>query len=136
MKLVVGCWAVGFLSAISSPCEAGGGLLGGRLPPCRLLTLQKTRLWFCGPDVIDHDFCDSAPLLKLSCSDTSYFEHVDFFLSLLFVPATVLRIVVSYVLTAAAALHVPSPSGRQKASSTCASHPTAVVVGYSGTVFM
>ncbi|XP_070281182.1 olfactory receptor 6V1-like [Myotis yumanensis] len=117
VKLVVLCWVVGFLSIVSP-------------------TLQKTRLWFCGPNVIDHYFCDSAPLLKLSCSDTRHIEFMDFFLSLLFVLATMLLIVVSYVLIVAAVLHIPSSSGRRKAFSTCASHLTVVVLGYGSAIFI
>lgn len=61
-------------------------------------TLQKTWLWFCGPNVIHCYFCDSAPLLMLSCSDTRL--H---FLSLLFV-------LVSYILIVLAVLHLPLSS--------------------------
>ncbi|EFB18079.1 hypothetical protein PANDA_013518, partial [Ailuropoda melanoleuca] len=117
VKLVVVCWVVGFLSIISP-------------------TLQKTQLWFCGPDIIDHYFCDSAPLLKLSCSDTHHIERMDFFLSLLFVLATMLLIVVSYILIVATVLHIPSFSGRRKAFSTCASHLTVVVLGYGSAIFI
>uniref|UniRef100_A0A8C3VTI3 Olfactory receptor n=1 Tax=Catagonus wagneri TaxID=51154 RepID=A0A8C3VTI3_9CETA len=117
VKLVVVCWVVGFLLIVSP-------------------TLQKTQLWFCGPNVIDHFFCDSAPLLKLSCSDTHHIELMDFFLSLLFVLSTMLLIVVSYVLIVTAVLHIPSSSGRQKAFSTCASHLTVVVLGYGSAIFI
>ncbi|XP_047618910.1 olfactory receptor 6V1-like [Phacochoerus africanus] len=117
VKLVVVCWVVGFLSIVSP-------------------TLQKTQLWFCGSNVIDHYFCDSAPLLKLSCSDTHHIELMDFFLSLLFVLSTMLLIVVSYVLIAAAVLHIPSSFGRQKAFSTCTSHLTVVVLGYGSAIFI
>ncbi|XP_057586924.1 olfactory receptor 6V1-like [Hippopotamus amphibius kiboko] len=117
VKLVVVCWVVGFLSIISP-------------------TLQKTQLWFCGPNVIDHYFCDSAPLLKLSCSDTQHIELMDFFLSLLFVLATLLLIVASYILIVAAVLRSSSSSGRQKAFSTCASHLAVVVLGYGSAIFI
>ncbi|KAM6168208.1 olfactory receptor 6V1 [Erethizon dorsatum] len=117
VKLVVACWVVGLLSIVSP-------------------TLQKTQLWFCGPKVIDHYFCDSAPLLKLSCSDTCHIERMDFFLSLLFVLTTMLLIVVSYILIVAAVLRIPSSSGRQKAFSTCASHLTVVVLGYGSAIFI
>ncbi|XP_012520555.1 PREDICTED: olfactory receptor 6V1-like [Propithecus coquereli] len=117
VKLVVACWAVGFLSIVSP-------------------ALQKMRLRFCGPKVIDHYFCDSAPLLKLSCSDTHHIERLDFFLSLLFVLATMLLILVSYVLIVAAVLCIPSSSGRHKAFSTCASHLTVVILGYGSAIFI
>ncbi|XP_021548500.1 olfactory receptor 6V1-like [Neomonachus schauinslandi] len=117
VKLVVVCWVVGFLSIVSP-------------------TLQKTRLWFCNPNIISHYFCDSAPLLKLSCSDTRHTECMDFFLSLLFVLATMLLIIVSYILIVAAVLHSPSFSGGQKAFSTCASHLTVVVLGNGSAIFI
>uniref|UniRef100_A0A8C8Y9G0 Olfactory receptor n=1 Tax=Prolemur simus TaxID=1328070 RepID=A0A8C8Y9G0_PROSS len=116
VELVMACWVVGFLSIISP-------------------TLQKTRLQFCGSKVIDH-YCDSAPLLKLSCSDTHHIERLDFFLSLLFVLATMLLILVSYVLIVAVVLRIPSSSGRHKAFSTCASHLTVVVLGYGSAIFI
>ncbi|XP_054349653.1 olfactory receptor 6V1-like [Pongo pygmaeus] len=117
VKLVVTCWVVGFLSIVSH-------------------TLQKTRLWFCGPNIIGHYFCDSASLLKLACSDTRHIKCVDLFLSLLFVLTTMLLIILSYVLIVAAVLHIPSSSGCQKAFSTCASHLTVVVLGYGSAVFI
>ena len=116
-KLVAVCWVVGFVSIISP-------------------ILQKTRLWFGGPNVINHHFCDSAPLLKLSCSDACHVECMDFFLSLLFVLATMLLIRVSYILIVAAVLHIPSFSGHQKAISTCVSHLTVVVLGYGSDIFI
>ncbi|KAM9651458.1 LOW QUALITY PROTEIN: uncharacterized protein ACIGJ3_014075 [Trichechus inunguis] len=116
VKLVVACWVVGFLSIISP-------------------TL-KTQLWFCGPNVIDHYFCDSAPLLQLSCSDTRHIERMDLFLSLLFVLATVLLILAPYALIVAAVLRIPSAMGRQKAFSTCTSRLTMVVLGYGSTIFI
>ncbi|XP_044534588.1 olfactory receptor 6V1-like [Gracilinanus agilis] len=117
VRLVVACWVVGFLSIVSP-------------------TIQKSQLWFCGPNVIDHFFCDSAPLLKLSCSETHHIERMDFFLSLLFVLTTMLLIMISYIFIVASVLRIPSSSGRQKAFSTCASHLTVVVLGYGSAIFI
>ncbi|XP_072506393.1 olfactory receptor 6V1-like [Notamacropus eugenii] len=117
VRLVVACWVVGFFSIISP-------------------TIQKSQLWFCGPNIIDHFFCDSAPLLKLSCSATHHIERMDFFLSFLFVLTTMLLILISYILIVASVLRIPSSSGRQKAFSTCASHLTVVVLGYGSAIFI
>nr|XP_035110423.1 olfactory receptor 6V1-like [Callithrix jacchus] len=117
VKLVVACWMFGFLSIVSP-------------------TLQKTWLWFCGPNVIDHYFCDSAPLLKLACSDTHHTKRRDLFLSLIFLMTTMLLIILCYILIVAAVLHIPSSSGGQKAFSTCASHLTVVVLSYGNAIFI
>lgn len=41
-----------------------GGILNSLIQTCCLLPLP-----FCGPNVINHYFCDTNPLLKLTCSD-------------------------------------------------------------------
>uniref|UniRef100_A0A8C5P753 Olfactory receptor n=1 Tax=Leptobrachium leishanense TaxID=445787 RepID=A0A8C5P753_9ANUR len=97
-------------------------------------TLQMCRLQFCGPNVIDHFFCDLSPLLQLSCSDTSFVEMQNLltggpatFLPLMFICATYAYIFITI-------LHIPTETGREKkAFSTCSSHLT-VVCTYYGTL--
>ncbi|XP_063785656.1 olfactory receptor 1468-like [Pseudophryne corroboree] len=96
-------------------------------------TLTITKLQFCGPDIIDHFFCDLAPLLELSCSDTSLVQLEVTCLSALLVVIPFLIIIISYVYIIAAILQIPSITGRQKAFSTCSSH-LAVVSMYYGTL--
>ncbi|KAM9078173.1 LOW QUALITY PROTEIN: olfactory receptor 6V1-like [Megaptera novaeangliae] len=113
VKLVVVCWVV-----LSSP------------------TLQKTQLWFCGRNIIDHYFCDSAPPLKLSCSDMQHVELVDFFLSFLALRAAALLLfVASYILTVAAVLRMPSSSGHQRPFRRT-SHLTVLLLGYGSAIFI
>ncbi|XP_073479867.1 olfactory receptor 11A1-like [Aquarana catesbeiana] len=91
-------------------------------------------LWFCGPNVIDHFFCDFVPLLELSCSDVSVAKYVVFALSSL---ATVLPfgfITFTYVCIFMTILRITSVTGRQKTFSTCSSH-LAVVCIYYGALF-
>ncbi|XP_053320049.1 olfactory receptor 11L1-like [Spea bombifrons] len=92
-------------------------------------TVSITQLHFCGPNTIDHFFCDLAPILDLSCSDTTFIEIEVLVLSILAVfPLFV--IVVSYAYIVLAVLRISSKSGRWKTFSTCSSHLTVVSIFY------
>ncbi|KAG8446307.1 hypothetical protein GDO86_013949 [Hymenochirus boettgeri] len=82
---------------------------------------------FCKDHIIDHFYCDAAPLQKISCSDTSLIEFISFVFStpLFIVPCGL--IVISYVYIFLTILRIPSTAGKQKAFSTCSSH--LIVVG-------
>ncbi|EMP23685.1 hypothetical protein UY3_19255 [Chelonia mydas] len=95
-----------------------------------LITLLMARLTFCGPNKIDHFFCDFAPMLKLSCSDTSLIELVDLILSFAIILPTFLLTMMCYVCNIATILRIPSTTGRQMAFSTCSSHLIIVVTFY------
>ncbi|XP_075061775.1 olfactory receptor 11L1-like [Mixophyes fleayi] len=89
-------------------------------------TISVGSLEFCGPNIIDHFFCDYSPLLKISCSDT-FIVELDAMISsypVIVFPFTI--IIISYVLIISIILRIPSASGRQKTFSTCSSHLTAV----------
>ncbi|XP_069818919.1 olfactory receptor 10A7-like [Dendropsophus ebraccatus] len=77
---------------------------------------------FCGPNIIDHLFCDFMPIVKLSCSDIYNVRLED---SLLGIPLTlfpIIIIILSYAKIIVTILKIPSSTGRQKAFSTCSSH--------------
>ncbi|CAN2390841.1 Olfactory receptor [Pristimantis euphronides] len=88
---------------------------------------------FCGPNVIDHYFCDLEPLLELSCSDTFILKLETVFLVIFLAICPVIVIVVSYVYIIFTILKIPSATGRQKTFSTCSSH-LAVVFLYYGSL--
>ncbi|XP_004683664.1 PREDICTED: olfactory receptor 10A3-like [Condylura cristata] len=90
---------------------------------------------FCGPNEINHLFCETPPVLELACGDTFYFEIYAFTGTVLVVMVPFLLILLSYTRILFAILKMPSNTGRQKAFSTCASHLTSVTLFY-GTASM
>ncbi|XP_012605412.2 olfactory receptor 6Q1 [Microcebus murinus] len=115
IRLAAACWLVGFLTPI-------------------LPIYLMSQLIFCGPNVIDHFFCDASPLLALSCSDVTLKETVDFLVSLAVLLASSTVIAVSYGNIVWTLLHIRSAAERRKAFSTCAAHLTVVSLFY-GTLF-
>ncbi|XP_038626193.1 olfactory receptor 6M1-like [Tachyglossus aculeatus] len=99
-------------------------------------TLLKARLPYCGPNIIDHFFCDSAPFLHLACTDVTYIELLDFIVSLVLLIGSLAMTIVSYFYVIFTILKIPSDEGRRKAFSTCASHFTVVSMGYGISIFV
>ncbi|XP_054850375.1 olfactory receptor 49-like [Eublepharis macularius] len=91
---------------------------------------------YCGPNTINHFFCDNGPLIKLACIDTSLLEIVDFLIAILSLIGTLTITIVSYVNIVSSILSIPSSAGRKKAFSTCASHITVVSITYGSCIFM
>uniref|UniRef100_A0A8D2ITM4 Olfactory receptor n=1 Tax=Varanus komodoensis TaxID=61221 RepID=A0A8D2ITM4_VARKO len=96
-------------------------------------TVQTTWVFsfpFCGPNKVDHFFCDSPPVLKLACADTYLFEIYAVTGTILIVLFPFMLIVVSYVCILRTILKIPSAQGRHKAFSTCTSHIVVVILFY------
>uniref|UniRef100_A0A8C4WDH3 Olfactory receptor n=1 Tax=Gopherus evgoodei TaxID=1825980 RepID=A0A8C4WDH3_9SAUR len=93
-------------------------------------------LSFCGPNIIDHFFCDISPLQKLSCSDTRMGNTVHFVFASVAALSTIPVIIVSYISIMVTILRIHSNEGRRKAFSTCTSHLTAVSIQYGALFFM
>ncbi|XP_040603947.1 olfactory receptor 3A1-like [Mesocricetus auratus] len=98
-------------------------------------TVAISTLDFCGPNVINHFYCDLPQLFQLSCSSTQLNELLLFGLGVLMAGAPVILIVTSYIHVAAAVLRIRSSEGRKKAFSTCGSHLTVVGIFYGTGVF-
>ncbi|CAN0073346.1 unnamed protein product [Rangifer tarandus platyrhynchus] len=98
-------------------------------------TVAISTLNFCGPNVINHFYCDLPQLFQLSCSSTQLNELLLFGLGVLMAGAPVILIVTSYIHVAAAVLRIRSSEGRKKAFSTCGSHLTVVGIFYGTGVF-
>ncbi|XP_071988761.1 olfactory receptor 6B1-like [Engystomops pustulosus] len=95
-----------------------------------------SKLSFCGPNIINHFFCDISPVLNLACIDMSLAELVDFILALVILLIPLLVTVISYMCIIYTVLKISSTNGRQKAFSTCASHLTVVTIFFSTTLFI
>ncbi|XP_004715011.1 olfactory receptor 5G3-like [Echinops telfairi] len=89
---------------------------------------------FCGPNVINHFFCDIFPLLSLACVDTWNNKLVFCILAGAVGVLSGLIITASYVCILLTILQMKSADGRQKAFSTCSSHLAVVSILY-GTLF-
>ncbi|KAM4038636.1 olfactory receptor 11L1-like [Anomaloglossus baeobatrachus] len=111
VKLAIFCWLVGFSLIIINVSTV-------------------SRLHFCGPNVIDHLFCDLLPLLELSCSKTFVVELEVMLLSIPSVIIPMMIIIPSYVKIIFTILRMPSNISRKKAFSTCSSHLIVVSIFY------
>nr|XP_006989778.2 olfactory receptor 8H1-like [Peromyscus maniculatus bairdii] len=97
--------------------------------------LSMITLHFCKSNVIRHFYCDTAPLLSLSCSSTNEVEIIIFVFAGSTILVSLTTISVSYVSILSTILKINSTSGKQKAFSTCASHLLGVTVFYSTMIF-
>ncbi|XP_075404577.1 LOW QUALITY PROTEIN: olfactory receptor 5P76-like [Tenrec ecaudatus] len=93
-------------------------------------------IFFCGPNRVNHFFCDFSPLVELSCSDVTIPAVVSSFFAGFIIVVTVFIIVVSYVYILITILKMRSTEGRRKAFSTCTSHLTAVTLFYGTITFI
>ncbi|XP_040276211.1 olfactory receptor 6-like, partial [Bufo bufo] len=117
---------------LSLTCGCWLGIFLGSLIPVILLA----KLSFCGPNIINHYFCDVSPLLKLSCTDTSLLKSFFFSLMWVIVFSCLLFTLVSYINIICAIMKISSAVGRQKAFSTCGSHLTVVIIYFGAVIFM
>ncbi|XP_019268134.2 olfactory receptor 4P4-like [Panthera pardus] len=113
--LVLAAWAGGALHSL----------------PQLSMTIQ---LPFCGPNEIDHYFCDILPLLKVACTDTYITGVLVVANSGLVALVTFVVLFVSYVIILFSLRH-RSAEGRHKALSTCGSHITVVILFFGPSIF-
>ncbi|XP_053117231.1 olfactory receptor 6J1-like [Hemicordylus capensis] len=116
-QMVLGSWLAGFLSVLFP-------------------TIMITKLSFCKSNVIDHFFCDSGPLLSLSCTDIRFIELMDFLLSSLIIVFSLILTLVSYIYIISAITRIATTTGRAKAFNMCATHLTIVTISCSISIFL
>ncbi|XP_043435063.1 olfactory receptor 5AN1-like [Prionailurus bengalensis] len=107
------------------------GLSGSVSQLCAILHLH-----FCGPNVINHFFCDIPQLLVLSCTDIFFVQLLLAIVTMIFGVINALIIMVSYCYIVISVMKITSAKGRSKAFNTCASHLTAVSLFYISSVFV
>ncbi|KAG8560090.1 hypothetical protein GDO81_014783 [Engystomops pustulosus] len=105
-----------------------------------LLSMGQTMfifsLSYCGPNVIDHFFCDIPPVLKLACSETYMNEIAIFSVCVVILLTPFLLILGSYTQILSTLKKMSSVESRSKAYSTCVSHLTSVTLFYGTASFM
>ncbi|CAO2588734.1 Olfactory receptor 2D2 [Lemmus lemmus] len=90
---------------------------------CGFLSVFTMRLPYCGPNKVNHYFCEGPAVLSLACMDTHLIEMVDQVLSVFMILTPISLIVTSYIHIVMTVL-----KGQMKAFSTCASHITVVTM--------
>lgn len=116
-KLAVGCWICG-LVLISIPVSL------------------ISRLKFCGPNRINHFYCNIDSWINLSCTDTYTIEKANFIIAIIVILCTCMVILLSYMCIISTILSIPSAKGWQKAFSTCSSHLVVVIIWYGSIIFL
>ncbi|KAM6408288.1 olfactory receptor 4S2-like [Rhynochetos jubatus] len=115
-RMVIGSWVGGFLHSI-------------------VQTLLTTQLPFCGPNKIDHYFCDVHPLLQLACTNTYAVGIIVVANSGMIALSCFFILVVSYIVILVS-LKSQTSEGRHKALSTCGSHITVVILFFGPCTFI
>ncbi|XP_074076804.1 olfactory receptor 6C2-like isoform X2 [Macrotis lagotis] len=102
------------------------------LPPLSL----GLQLEFYDSKIIDHFYCDTFPLLEISCTDTQFIEKITLIDAVLTLIITLLFVIWSYASIVRTILRFPSAQQRKKAFSTCSSHMIVVSISYGSCIFM
>ncbi|XP_003502724.1 olfactory receptor 2A12-like [Cricetulus griseus] len=101
-----------------------------------LHTFFTMSLPYCGPNKVNHYFCEGPSVRSLACTDTHIIEMVDLIVSVFMCLTPVSLIVVSYIHTGMAILKIKSTQTRCKAFSTCVSHLTVVTFFYGPATYI
>ncbi|XP_074084052.1 olfactory receptor 4C11-like [Macrotis lagotis] len=108
----------------------GGSFLHSMAQIILILTVP-----FCGPNVIDHYFCDLQPLLRLGCMDTYVLNLLVVSNSGAICSVSFIFLMISYTIILHS-LRNHSAEGKRKALSTCSSHIIVVIIFFGPCIFM
>nr|XP_056720506.1 olfactory receptor 12D1-like [Euleptes europaea] len=94
-------------------------------------TVLASHLWFCGPNHVQHFFCDIKPLLQLACSSTALnLSLLNIVTGSIALGAFFLTLLSYLYIVSFLFFKVQSWKSRRKALTTCASHLTVVALLY------
>ncbi|XP_004683471.1 PREDICTED: olfactory receptor 5A1-like, partial [Condylura cristata] len=110
-KMVAGAIGCGFLSSLVE-------------------TITGFELYYCGPHLIQHFFCNIPEIMSLSCSNPFIGQMSLFVIVSIVLGGSVVFILLSYGFIAASILKISSVKGSAKAFNTCASHLAVVTLFY------
>ncbi|XP_066461084.1 olfactory receptor 4E2-like [Eleutherodactylus coqui] len=94
------------------------------------------QLPFCGPNKINHFFCDVHPLAVLACADTYFIDMFIIANSGMISLTCFVILLFSYLGIITTILKIHSSEGRRKAFSTCGSHILVVTFFFGPSVFI
>ncbi|KAM9294523.1 olfactory receptor 6N2-like [Gastrophryne carolinensis] len=117
MILICSSWFLGFLSPLA-------------------IIIMVRRLPFCGPNEVQHIFCESVPLLTLSCTNSKLDVSMNFSISSFTIILNSIFIAFIYGNILFAILKMRTLEERKKAFSTCMSHLVIALVFYGSVAFM
>ncbi|KAM6160851.1 olfactory receptor 5D13-like [Erethizon dorsatum] len=100
------------------------------------LTYYLLKLSFWGNNIINNFVCEHAAIVALSCSDPYINQQLIFFSASFNEISSVAIILTSYVFIFITISKMPSPGGRSKTFSTCASHLTAIAIFHGTILFL
>ncbi|XP_037377182.1 olfactory receptor 5A1-like [Talpa occidentalis] len=110
-KMVAGALVCGFLSSLVE-------------------TITGFEMYYCGPNVIQHFFCNIPEIISLSCSNPFIGQMSLFVIVSIVLGGSLVFILLSYGFIAASILKISSVKGSAKAFNTCASHLAVVTLFY------
>ncbi|XP_069819563.1 olfactory receptor 6F1-like [Dendropsophus ebraccatus] len=99
-------------------------------------TILLFGLSFCGPYEVNHFFCDSSAIVKISCSDIHQFDMVFASFASAVIMGSFCLTFISYCNILFTIVMIPSTRGKIKAVSTCTSHFTVVSLVYGSAIFI
>ncbi|XP_056401938.1 olfactory receptor 6N1-like [Hyla sarda] len=107
----------------------------GMLSPLAMISMVY-RLPFCGPNEIEHLFCDSSPLLTLACANSNLDVTMDLTVTSFSIILNSIITVIIYTNILVTIFKMKTSEERRKAFSTCLSHLLMSLFFYGSAAFM